>query len=780
MARTIHAVGPKNARIMIIGDAPTLPEVKFGHPFAGDGGEMLNLMLQKVGISRTECYLTTVIKTRVVVVKNGREFDDPSALFAKTKKEISPTHQLINGKWVKGELADALAALGEEINSIRPNVILACGNVALWALTGQWGVSDWRGSLERNELGYECKVIPTIHPAAVVKNLDWRVIVIKDYERAKREMVRPEFPVLVEKFHIEPTFALVTTWLSWMETRVRNQVTKLAMDIENPGGYIDTIGFAWTPQHAIVIPFWNKERMKPYWSLDEEAEIMFRLYKLMTHQNFHGICQNGMHELQYIEWQWMFTANVKKDTMVDHHAMVATGSLGDESGWKKSTYTQAKKKDLGFLSSYYRKDHRYWKNALDEYQTQQEYWTYNARDCVATFDIHLEQEKRIDVIPRQRFVSDCKNALVSLMHKVAAKGIKVDEDRKKELRGEWVRYISIHKEWLDDVVGFSLNLSSPKQLQDFFYKQLGQQVVKVRKGMDWKPSVSADALIRIGQNEPLLKPITSTIVDIWETERLIKSLFESSKVIKGGRLHSAYNVASMATDGLVSGSTSFGHGHELVDRLMYMLEPDEGKVLDIYSFEGKETRIVGFESGSDGLKIRSPYAHFAQETSTEPWIMHEMISSINSMEPMAETLRRTSLTATELNKLSKWYTAKCPEIIEWHRKIRSQVISRGYVENIFGRRYYFTGERNDKKVREAIGWVVNSTLAWVVNVCLLRIERDLGDVEIMGVFGTDIILQYPEKTKDEVRRKVMEKMTVTLPYNKEPLAISPVWEMLKE
>ena len=56
--------GPRNAKIVIVGEAPGRDEEIFGKPFIGPSGQLLNDMLLRCGINRNECYVTHVMKRR--------------------------------------------------------------------------------------------------------------------------------------------------------------------------------------------------------------------------------------------------------------------------------------------------------------------------------------------------------------------------------------------------------------------------------------------------------------------------------------------------------------------------------------------------------------------------------------------------------------------------------------------------------------------------------------------------------------------------------------------
>jgi DNA polymerase len=62
MVKVIPAEGPKNARVVIIGEAGGKTEKLLGRPFVGKSGQFLIQHLAKIGLKRNDVYLTNVVK----------------------------------------------------------------------------------------------------------------------------------------------------------------------------------------------------------------------------------------------------------------------------------------------------------------------------------------------------------------------------------------------------------------------------------------------------------------------------------------------------------------------------------------------------------------------------------------------------------------------------------------------------------------------------------------------------------------------------------------------
>jgi len=168
--RTVSSKGPKDCKIAIVGEAPGSTEMKLGEPFVGSSGKLLNNLLSTAGIIRSRCFITNVIKEQPYK-NNIKIFIDLS------KKAVKETPEYHN--YVK--------ILKKELDSCDANVIVAVGAVPLYALCGERGIIKRRGSMYESTLLPGRKVIPTIHPAAALRQYLFQHYILYDLIRVKRE-----------------------------------------------------------------------------------------------------------------------------------------------------------------------------------------------------------------------------------------------------------------------------------------------------------------------------------------------------------------------------------------------------------------------------------------------------------------------------------------------------------------------------------------------------------------------------------------------------------------
>lgn len=344
-----HSSGPKDAKIAIVGEAWGEQEALIGKPFQGYSGQELTRMLTEAGIARRDCFLTNVFAFR----PQGGDI----ASLCGSKKEVGEGYSLPHlgkvGQYLKPEFFGEIERLKAELEQVRPNLVVALGATACWALLETNGIGALRGTVANAAL-LPLKTLPTYHPAAVLRNWAWRPIAVADLIKAKRESAYPEIRRPRRFILVNPTISEIQTWI---ETHLPAG-SECACDIETKYGMIEMIGFSGSPEHALVVPFWDKTKGGNYWpsaAIERDARELVR--SILENSSIAKIFQNGLYDLQYIMKEGYRPRNCRDDTMLLHHALYpemqkGLGFLGSiytsEPAWKMmrgKKITEMKKDD---------------------------------------------------------------------------------------------------------------------------------------------------------------------------------------------------------------------------------------------------------------------------------------------------------------------------------------------------------------------------------------------------------------------------------------------------
>lgn len=327
-------------RILILGEAWGSEEAEQGKPFVGPSGRLLSGLLSQVGIAREECYLTNVFNLQ------PRPANDVKNLCGPKAGGIPKLPALSNGKYVRAEFAPELDRLYREIADVQPNLILALGGTAVWATLRSSGIRNSRGTTAATApevskvIGRVIKVLPTYHPAAVLREWKLRPIVVADLAKAAEEQHFPEVKRPHREIWIEPTIADLWEF----KHRYITSTSVLSIDVETKGNQITCFGVAPDEERAIVVPLFSREPpVRSYWSYADEIEALRWIRTICGLPN-KKLGQNFLYDFRFLwERYGIPIVNFEEDTMLLHHALQpemekGLGFLGslytNEASWK--------------------------------------------------------------------------------------------------------------------------------------------------------------------------------------------------------------------------------------------------------------------------------------------------------------------------------------------------------------------------------------------------------------------------------------------------------------
>jgi uracil-DNA glycosylase family 4 len=167
----VFADGDPNARLMFVGEGPGADEDASGLPFVGKAGQLLNNMIQAMGLKREEVYIANIVKCRP---PGNRK---PEFVEATTCSQF----------------------LLKQIDIVRPEVIVALGATAATYLLGvKQSLTSLRGEWHSAR---GAKVIVTYHPAFLLRDPRQKGEAWKDLQRVMAEMglkppTRPTAPTV--------------------------------------------------------------------------------------------------------------------------------------------------------------------------------------------------------------------------------------------------------------------------------------------------------------------------------------------------------------------------------------------------------------------------------------------------------------------------------------------------------------------------------------------------------------------------------------------------------
>jgi uracil-DNA glycosylase len=145
-AHVVFGVGNIHAELMFVGEAPGADEDRQGEPFVGAAGQLLTKMIQAMGLTRDSVYIANILKCRP---------DTPGQAYGNRK----PTPE---------EMQTCISWLHEQIDIIRPKVLVGLGATAIEGLLGKTaGIMRLRGHWHSYR---DIPLMPTYPPAFLLRN----------------------------------------------------------------------------------------------------------------------------------------------------------------------------------------------------------------------------------------------------------------------------------------------------------------------------------------------------------------------------------------------------------------------------------------------------------------------------------------------------------------------------------------------------------------------------------------------------------------------------------
>jgi len=161
----VFGTGNPMAKLVFVGEAPGEDEDRQAEPFVGKAGQLLNKMIQAMGLKREQVYIANIVKCRPPNNRNP----EPD------------------------EIASCEPFLMEQLGAIQPAIICALGNFAAQTLLRtRVKISQLRGKFHDYQ---GIKVMPTFHPAYLLRNPQDKKLVWEDLQKVMAELNKTQHPL---------------------------------------------------------------------------------------------------------------------------------------------------------------------------------------------------------------------------------------------------------------------------------------------------------------------------------------------------------------------------------------------------------------------------------------------------------------------------------------------------------------------------------------------------------------------------------------------------------
>lgn len=521
------------ARILFCGEAPGETETTERKPFVGASGMLFAGCLERNGISREECYITNLCHHQPI----GNKFE------LLLKEDI---------------FKEGLKELYSYIEQYRPTVIGALGGWPLKFLTGRSGITKWRGSILSYINDESIKVIPTLHPAHVLRDRGTYPIFDADIKRIIGDSFFREKRLPQRRFICDPRGLDLEEW-----TQRLCQAEYLGTDIETikNSSRILCVGFAPSPELAVCINAEHDDGRRAI-----QRILLSNTKKIFQYGTFDTIqllFLNGYEikdpEAESLDRPYFW------DTFIAQHTLAP--ELPRSLEYLTSVYTREPYyKTVGRASI--PDDTKGWSAKVE----RQTLWEYNCRDCACTIEIALEQMKELEEESQDmRDIFQFDMEMLTVSREISCAGMLVDDERRGIIEEVLLKKWGTKQFALDRLTGYETNVRSPV-LKKILYEKLGlpERKKKDHKTGKYVTTTDEDAIVSLigyckDRKDSLVRPdkimewhiklvICQTILEIRGIRQVLSNYIRTHsnkksvdwpngipRISKDGRLRSTYS-----------------------------------------------------------------------------------------------------------------------------------------------------------------------------------------------------------------------------------------------
>ncbi len=409
---------------------------------------------------------------------------------------------------------------------------------------------------------------------------------------------------------------------------------------------------------------------------------------------------------------------------------------------------------------------------------------YAGEDADITFQLKNIFKKELDEHKLMSIFRDVEMPLIAVLSDMERTGIKMEVDSLKGFAGELRTDILALEKEITDIVGFSFNIGSPKQLGDVLFDHLKIDPL-AKKTKSGQYSTGEEVLVKLASRHPII----GKVLEFRGLKKLLNTYVEAlPELVKPstGRIHTSFNQAVAATGRLSSVNPNLqnipireARGRELRKAFV---PADKGSIFLSADYSQVELRLMAHMSGDENMKAafnRNEDIHSA----TAALINGVSLDKVSrEMRTQAKTAnfgiiygissfglsQRLNIPRKEAKALIDGYFRSYPKIRIFMDENIQKARDDGYVSTIMGRRRYLKDIHSQNSIvrgnaeRNAINAPVQGSAADLIKVAMIRIfnrfrEENLRSKMLIQVHD-ELNFEVPEEELNTVRNIVRYEM----------------------
>jgi DNA polymerase-1 len=428
---------------------------------------------------------------------------------------------------------------------------------------------------------------------------------------------------------------------------------------------------------------------------------------------------------------------------------------------------------------------------------------YSCEDADMTLDVHRTLWPLIEANDKLRFVYELEIASSEALYRIERNGVLIDAPiLAAQSHDLGQRILQLEKE-AHALAGQPFNLSSPKQIGEIFFTQLGLPVVK--KTATGAPSTDEEVLEKLAEDYPLPAKILEHR-GLAKLKGTYTDKLAQLALPRTGRVHTHYAQAVAVTGRLSSNDPNLqnipirtAEGRRVREAFV----APQGSVIASADYSQIELRIMAHISGDsalllafhDGMDVHRATAAeiFSVGTGqvTSEQRRYAKVINFGLIYGMSAygLARALGIDNTAAKNYIARYFERYPGVKHYMESTRELAKRQGYVETVFGRRLYLpeinspNGPRRAGAERAAINAPMQGTAADLIKLSMVKVQQVLdaeqrGTKMIMQVHD-ELVFEVPESEVEWVRHEV-PKLMAGVAHLRVPLlaevGIGPNWD----
>ena len=759
--------------VMVIGEFPHEKENKDNAVFVSIGGDYLCRLLYDAGISRNQLYMTYLVK-------------------------CFPANYSV----LKQDIDYCMNYLKQEIEVVKPRLILLLGNTVLKELLGLEGITKYRGGIiEKDGIKY----LPTLHPAAVMKAPALANYLIADTQKVS-QIIKNNFCTL-EKIDKQYLFISNIKDITKLFTKLKES-NILYYDIETTGlnwmtdkmigiGLsADNKNYYWLSLVNTTMDVTNIGKNWIVWDILVYDFICSLLKELFSLPELQYVAHNGKFDNKFIS---MLGIHVETtfDTMLMHHLLNEEVSHGLKD-LAKDVEMNGYENELNVILEKNKKNKFFNYMCIDGAILGK----YCNMDVDCTSRLHYNYIKELNKY--EYLFNDIVMPLSNVLMYMELTGVCLNQNTLVPLGIKLEQDIVTMQEEIYSLVGERFNIGSGDQLGNILIHKLHIPIRektptgKIKTNEEVLSKYSANSVINKVLTLKKMQKIKNTYVD-----GMLKLLYPD------GRLHTNYSIASDGNReearGTVTGRISSGkpnlqnipradklYGKDIRNAFI----PAEGCVFIDIDFSQMELRVMAHYSKDENLC--SVYLEGKDlHKQTAAGIFRKDVSLVTKEERQIGKGVNFAIVYGEYNEYTNLWYKTYPRVKQFQNDIIKDARKNGQVVSMFGRvrrlpaiNHYDSSIRAHAE-RQAINSLVQGTAADLHALATIRVFNmlckdyvDLRQLDYSNLLSwvskvpkivltvhDNLVLEVPIELADEIYAKVVKEMIIGVEDFRVPLEV---------